>query len=297
MARPRSPVRYPWVNPERENTASSWSSRAWGTSSPSAARRQAETAAATYSGRFIRPSILAEHTPACFNCPISRTKDKSFRERSWPVPPGAAKGRRQGWAHRPRLPLRPPSKALNKHCPETDMHSAPWTKLSSWMGQAWWTSSISPRDISRESTARSAPKSHSSFTPAGVWRLIWVEACRGSWGARCRSKENSPMSCTSTASTGRVHKYSTNSNAWGSSFSFSKVFTVTWTRTPRAWQNRTASASCSREKFWALARAPKAGPPRYTASAPAYTAARRGSGPPAGANTSKYCSFISSQKS
>ena len=66
----------------------------------------------SYSGRFIRPSILAEHTPASFNCPTSWTKERSFKERSWPVPPGAAKGSRQGWAQEPRLPLRPPKRAL-----------------------------------------------------------------------------------------------------------------------------------------------------------------------------------------
>ena len=203
------------------------------------------------------------------------------------MPPGAAKGSRQGWAHRPRLPLRPPSMALSWHCPDTDIHSAPWTKLSSSTGQACPTSRISPRLISRESTTRWAPNSHSSLAPAGVWRLIWVEACKGSRGALCRSRENSPTSWTSTASTGREHRYSANSRAWGSSFSFNRIFTVTWTRTPRAWQNSTAWANSSREKFWALARAPKAGPPRYTASAPAYTAAFNASGPPAGAKISK----------
>ena len=101
------------------------------------------------------------------------------------------------------------------------------------MGLAPCTSSISERDISRASTARRAPSSHRSPTPAGVWRLIWVEQCRGNSGARCRSREKSPMSCTSTASTGREHKNATNSKAWGSSWSFKRVFTVTWSRTPR----------------------------------------------------------------
>ena len=70
------------------------------------------------------------------------------------------------------------------------------------------------------------------------------------------------MSCTSTASTGREHKNATNSKAWGSSWSFKRVFTVTWSRTPRPWQKAAARASSSRVKFLALARAPKAGPPR-----------------------------------
>ena len=100
------------VKPERENTASrSWAS--WAGMAPwSTAWRQAETAAATYSGRFIRPSIFREQTPAAPSCRASSNRDRSFRDRSWPVPPGAAKGRRQGWAHMPRLPLRPPSMAL-----------------------------------------------------------------------------------------------------------------------------------------------------------------------------------------
>ena len=177
------------------------------------------------------------------------------------------------------------------------MHRAPWTKLSSSTGQARRISRISSRESSRESTTREAPSSHSSLTPPGVCRLICVEACTGSAGAHCRSRENSPISWTSTASTGREHRYSTKPRASGSSRSLSKVFTVTWTRTPRPWQKRAASASSSREKFLALARAPKAGPPKYTASAPANTAAFRASGPPAGAKISKYSLLISFQKS
>ena len=113
MARPgEPPSANPAVNPERENTDSRFSRSRGGGASPSACLRQAVTAAATYSGRFMRPSILALHTPAAARSPSREMRERSFRLRSWPVPPGPEKGRRQVWAHMPRFPLREPSMAL-----------------------------------------------------------------------------------------------------------------------------------------------------------------------------------------
>ena len=112
ISRPNRPSRYPVVNPERENTAPRLRIRSGGRGWPSAASRQACVAAATYSGRFMRPSIFALTTPACASSPMRSIMDRSFRLRSCPVPPGAENGRRHGWAHNPRLPLRAPSMEL-----------------------------------------------------------------------------------------------------------------------------------------------------------------------------------------
>jgi len=136
----------------------------------------------------------AEQTPASASLGRPSTKDKSFRDKSWPVPPGAAKARRQGWAHWPRLPLRPPKAALSRHWPLTLMHRAPWTKASSSTSVPARMAAISFKDSSRASTTRAMPSSSASRTPAGEWRLIWVEAWRGSSGARCRSRASRPMS-------------------------------------------------------------------------------------------------------
>ena len=70
--------------------------------------KQAVVAAATYSGRFMRPSILNEPTPtAAISC-IWEISDISFKESAYSLPP-PFQFRRQGWAQSPRLPLRPPS--------------------------------------------------------------------------------------------------------------------------------------------------------------------------------------------
>ena len=55
ISTPRRPVKYPSVKPLREKTARRVS---MSKGLPSRAARQAAVAAATYSGRFIRPSIF-----------------------------------------------------------------------------------------------------------------------------------------------------------------------------------------------------------------------------------------------
>ena len=142
------------------------------------------------------------------------------------------------------------------------MHSAPCTKCSSSISTASWMARISSFVSSRESTAREKPSSFAAAAPCGVCRLIWVEACSGSSGAQARSRSSRPRSCTSTASTGRLHAKRMSSSARGSSSSRKSVFTARCTRTPRAWQPRTASRSPSSEKFCAEARAENEGPPR-----------------------------------
>ena len=86
----------------------------------------------------------------------------SFRLK-WQARPGrpgarpgvASKGRRQGPAQAPRLPLRPPKKALIIHWPLTLMHSAPWMNTSHSMGLAAQTARISSSESSRARITRS----------------------------------------------------------------------------------------------------------------------------------------------
>ena len=195
------------------------------------------------------------------------------------MPPGAAKGRRQGWAHRPRLPLRPPSKALNKHCPETDMHSAPWTKLSSWMGQAWWNL--------LNLLQGHLPGEHGPLRPQVPQQLHprqGVEAhlggsVQGQAGApAAAAKRTAPCPAPARRPPAGCINIPQIPTPGGAPSPSARCSLSRGPARPGRGRNRTASASCSREKFWALARAPKAGPPRYTASAPAYTAAPQGLG-------------------
>ena len=75
----RLPVRYPSVKPLRENTACRV---AISGSLPSRAVRTAVTAAATYSGRFMRPSIFTEQTPAASRSRTRVMKLISFNDRA-----------------------------------------------------------------------------------------------------------------------------------------------------------------------------------------------------------------------
>ena len=78
-----------------------------------------EVTTLTYSGRFIRPSILRQATPICFSSRMCPAMDISFRERGVPsARPLQPYFMRQGWAHRPRLPDRPPMTEERKHWPE-----------------------------------------------------------------------------------------------------------------------------------------------------------------------------------
>ena len=54
-----------------------------------------------------------------------------------------------------------------RHPPEKLMHSAPWAKASSSIGEAARIFPISQRGTSRESTARSIPMAYTAFAPSG----------------------------------------------------------------------------------------------------------------------------------
>ena len=131
----------------------------------------------------------------------------SFRLR-WQALPGwpgrrsdASKGRRQGPAQAPRLPLRPPRKALIMHWPLTAMHMAPWIKISVSMGLLRQICRISASDSSRARIARSKPMSASWQAPSGVWMLIWVLPCSARPGAMRFASAAVARSSTISAST------------------------------------------------------------------------------------------------
>ena len=78
---------------------------------PELKEEEAVTAAATYSGRFSRPSILKLATPSASSSRSRSVSVRSFRERAYSRP-WLVKSKRQGWAQRPRLPLLSPSRLL-----------------------------------------------------------------------------------------------------------------------------------------------------------------------------------------
>ena len=93
----------------------------------------------------------------------------------------------------------PPTMLENRHCPEQDTHSAPWTKTSSSAPRPA-QARISSRFISRASTTRSKPCPARNATPARLCTAICVLAWSGSPGATRRMTSATPKSCTSTAS-------------------------------------------------------------------------------------------------
>ena len=175
--------------------------------------------------------------------------------RSAPTVGAASNGRRQGPAQAPRLPLRPPRNALIMHWPLTAMHIAPWTNASTSIGLAAATARISSSESSRARITRSYPIAASWRAPSGVWMLIWVEPCKASSGAIFLTSAATARSSAITASAPAWATARTASARPGSSGPNTSVFSVTCTRTPRAWQKAAARLSSSGVKFPALRRA------------------------------------------
>src|SRR2546426_1926192 len=108
----------------------------------SRARRYFSTTFATYSGPFMRPSILKQETPAASSSGSRSYAARSRGEsrylscsspRAVSTPPSTTRsyGIRQLWAHWPRFALRCCRASLVRHCPLQLTHSAPCTKHSS----------------------------------------------------------------------------------------------------------------------------------------------------------------------
>ena len=75
---------------------------------------------ATYSGRFIRPSSLTQATPIFLQLPQVARQGHVLQGQGASRLPCSTQPyfSRQGWAHSPRLPLRPPMTEEKKHWPE-----------------------------------------------------------------------------------------------------------------------------------------------------------------------------------
>lgn len=112
------------------------------------------------------------------------------------------------------------------HCPDQDMHRAPWAKTSMAMGLFWQMERISSRLSSRERTAQRRPSSAAASTPAREWMVIWVLPWRGRSGAADRARDASPQSWTMTASTPHRLARRSCSRAASSSRSVTRVLTV-----------------------------------------------------------------------
>ena len=181
-------------------------------------------------------------------------------------------GSRHAWAHCPRFALRPPHASDEKHCPEYETHNAPCTKISSSTSVCALIARISASDSSRANTTRFAPKRRANSTPAALVTLICVLPCTSRCGAICRANAATPISCTMMASTPASAIAAIARLASDNSCPYTNVLNVTKPRTLRrcnvcmtSWSSSSANPTLARAEKWVN--------PKYTASAPASTAA------------------------
>ena len=251
---------------------------------------------ATYSGPFSLPSILKQPTPASMSEGTISTAIRSCGDSRYftsPISRSAPSttspyGSRHACAHCPRLALRPPHASLLKHCPLYETHSAPCTNASTSASVPCRTAAISRTLSSRPTTTRLHPSSRANSAPSGLVMLICVEPWMVRPGAVSRTKLTRPTSWTMTASTPALAIDRTRPSACVSSSSNTSTFMVTKPRAPRACRKDITSGSSSTSKLAARARAFSRFRPKYTASAPASTAARICGHPPAGARISGF---------
>ena len=303
------PSKKPCEKPREKLYRSSSSSRAESgggrrSIAASSARRYLSTALATYSGPFIRPSILKQDTPASRSWGSRSHAARSVGEsrylrrssaRAVCTRPSTIKsyGIRQLWAHWPRLALRCWSASLVRHWPLQLTQSAPWTKHSSSRSVAAAKARISSIDSSRGRTTRRIPSHFAICAASGEEMVICVEACSGSAGHTSCARRAIPRSCTRMASAPARAISASASSATPSSRSKTRVLKVTKPCTPLPWRKSKIRGRSAAAKLSARARA--LNPPRrpkYTASAPAATAALRLSSSPAGASSSGFGSIL-----
>src|SRR5512139_1000193 len=133
---------------------------------------------------------------------------------------------------------------------------------------------------------RDAPIRANSSAASAEAHPAWVLTWTGMRGKKSRRIRSRPRSATMTASGARGATWWRSEIASGRSVSVRRVFIARYNRTPRdrAWGRMRQRSS--RLKFSARSRALNFPNPRYTASAPASTAAKYASGDPAGARSS-----------
>ena len=100
----------------------------------------------------------------------------------------------------PRLPLRPPTILLKRHCPLWQTQSAPWMKTSISIGDALQSAVRFSRDSSRAATMRSKPCAARNRAASAPCPENWVLACSGMVGIFSRMSAAAPMSAMMSAS-------------------------------------------------------------------------------------------------
>ena len=146
---------------------------------------------------------------------------------------------------------------------------------------------MSSSDSSRARITRVAPSSRASSTDAASVHVICVEAWIGSSGAMARTSRATPRSCTMTASTPASAQARTAASTRGELVvEHERVERDVAARAVLVQAAHACAPSSAASKFVARARALKPWSPKYTASAPARTAAWSDASSPAGASTS-----------
>ena len=237
----------------------------------SSARRYFSTTFATYSGPFIRPSILKQQTPAA-----SSSESRSYAARSRgesrylscsspravSTLPSTTRsyGIRQLWAHWPRFALRCCRASLVRHCPLQLTQSAPCTKHSSSRSVRTAIARISSMESSRGRTMRVMPSDFAISAASADEIVICVEACSGRPGQIWRASRAMPRSCTRMASAPARAMSASACSATGSSRSKTRVLKVTNPCTPLACRKSKTRGRSAAAKLSARARA--LNPPR-----------------------------------
>ena len=162
-------MKYASVKPSLENTEERNSvSPGVAARLSSSRRRNTETAALTYAGDFILPSIFSDDTPRSRISGMRLASDRSRRLSGYDVLPPTVYGSLQGCAHSPLLPDLPPTRDEKRHCPEHETQSAPCTKISVSAPVFATKYLMSSRLISLAGTMREKPASTSRRPPSAL---------------------------------------------------------------------------------------------------------------------------------
>ncbi len=145
---------------------------------------------------------------------------------------------------------------------------------------------MSSAAVSRAKTTREKPYSFARRAPHSLQQPACVERCSVICGYASFKTFPRKISCNNTASAPHSYAVRAASKKPSVSSSFTSVFKQTYTFAPSKWACRTVARNSSRAKFAAPSRAEKRVMPKYTASAPAFKAARAVAVSPAGARIS-----------
>ena len=145
---------------------------------------------------------------------------------------------------------------------------------------------MSASGVSRASTTRENPHSLASSAPCTLQHPACVDRCSTICGYISFNARPRKMSCRRMASAPPSHAARAASKKAGTSSSRMSVLSATYTFAPRRCASRVSFRRAETQKFSALSRAENRVSPRYTASAPARSAAYAVCSSPAGARIS-----------